>query len=181
MHNAYLRGMDLPIYDEPVEWQVAQSLSQTATAHELEYFAYEPSKKISKAEMEKMLKSICIPDSRIYGNDNVKGLLDYDYFTENNGSEFAVRIVQLRNCFGLKEGEPFTKEMWDYAKRHYIHDMQGTNDMIEFFDMIEQLPEGKQAEFFKWGIQHTLSAAGVVGIGVAAYGTKKDKKNTNIC
>lgn len=89
--------------------------------------------------------------------------------------------MQLRNCFGLKEGEPFTKEMWDYAKRHYIHDMQGTNDIIEFFDMIEQLPEGKQAEFFKRGIQHTLSAAGGVGIGVAAYGKKKDKNNINIC
>lgn len=42
------------------------------------------------------------------------------------------RGTQLKNYFGLKEGEKLTPEMWNYAKRHYATDV-ADNNMRTFF------------------------------------------------
>ena len=49
-----------------------------------------------------------------------------------NTGEIAARGTQLKNYFGLKEGEELTPEMWDYARRHYAADV-ADNNMTQFF------------------------------------------------
>lgn len=70
-----------------------------------------------------------------------------NYFKDNHNSEIMTRFTQVKNYFGLKEGEPVTKEMWEYAKQHYVLDTHMDNNMTDFFNAI--LPE-KLDEFLKW-------------------------------
>lgn len=69
------------------------------------------------------------------------------YFTVLNNTELCARFNQVKNYFGLKEGQPVTKEMWEYAKQHYVLDTHMDNNMTDFFNAI--LPE-KLDEFLKW-------------------------------
>ena len=46
--------------------------------------------------------------------------------------EVAARGTQLKNYFGLKEGEQLTPEMWNYAARHYATDVVD-NNMTDLF------------------------------------------------
>ncbi len=51
----------------------------------------------------------------------------------NSGAaEIMARFTELKNYFGLKEGESLTPEIWDYAQRHYITDV-ADNSMKNFF------------------------------------------------
>lgn len=60
----------------------------------------------------------------------------HSYFAGNvrtpNSGEIVARGTQLKNYFGLREGEQLTPEMWNYARRHYRTDV-GDNNMTEFF------------------------------------------------
>jgi hypothetical protein len=52
------------------------------------------------------------------------------------GMEIAERMSQLKNYFGFKGDEKFTKEHLDYAKEHYIRDTNMDNGMRMFFEGI---------------------------------------------
>ena len=53
-----------------------------------------------------------------------------------SGNEIAERMSQLKNYFGIKNSEPFTKDYLDYAREHYISDTGMDNHMGHFFQAI---------------------------------------------
>ena len=52
--------------------------------------------------------------------------------------EIAERMAQLKNYFGFKAGDLFTKEHLEYAKQHYIQDIGLDNNMTTFFAAITE-------------------------------------------
>lgn len=50
--------------------------------------------------------------------------------------EIAERMAQLKNYFGFKAGDIFTKEHLEYAKQHYVKNIGLDNNMTTFFDAI---------------------------------------------
>ena len=104
-----------------------------------------------------------------FGESGVK------YFKNLNSTEVAARFTQLKNYFGLKEGEPITKEMWDYAKQNYVKDTHLDNTMTEFFNMV--LPE-KLQEFLDWGNKNAPVPATIASS--AAVKELKEKLNSDV-
>lgn len=104
-----------------------------AEAHEYAHFAHEPSTMAPGIDYEWLRKN--------YGDHAV------EYFKDGHNSELMARFTQVRNYFGLKEGEPVTKEMWDYAVKHYIVDTEADNNMTEFFQIVKK---DKLQEFLDW-------------------------------
>ncbi len=51
----------------------------------------------------------------------------------SNPDEIIERMSQLKNYFGFRSGEKFTKKHLDYARSHYIQDTGLDNNMSEFF------------------------------------------------
>lgn len=93
------------------------------------------------------------------------------YAGQGAGSgEIAARGTQLKNYFGLKEGEKLTPEMWDYAKRHYASDVSG--NLEELFRMVNnKSPE--HPLFIKWINKH----APVLGTGITVTGALNSLNN----
>jgi len=58
-------------------------------------------------------------------------------------AEIAERMSQLKNYFGMKSDEIFTKEHLDYAKGHYIKDTGMDNNMHTFLSLITPKTEEK--------------------------------------
>jgi hypothetical protein len=52
------------------------------------------------------------------------------------GQELAERMSQLKNYYGMKGNEPFTKEHLHYAREHYVQDTGMDNYMKFFFQAI---------------------------------------------
>ena len=92
------------------------------------------------------------------------------YFDESNNQELLERFSQLKNFFGLKEGYPITKEMWEFAKKHYRHYIMD-NDMTEFFDAIEP---SKLQEFLNWGNKYAKGIAVPVGVTTAVISSSQN-------
>lgn len=53
----------------------------------------------------------------------------------SKGSEIIERMSQLKNYYGMKSDEQFTKEHLDYARKHYVLDVMD-NGMTNFFQAI---------------------------------------------
>jgi len=62
------------------------------------------------------------------------------------GMEIAERMSQLKNYFGFRGDEKFTKSHLDYARAHYIEDTGMDNSMGLFFQGITPETEGKFIE-----------------------------------
>lgn len=60
-------------------------------------------------------------------------------------AEQTARGTQIKNYFGLKEGQDITPEMWNYAKKYYSKDMGFDNNMTEWFEGVKNIPE-----YLKW-------------------------------
>jgi hypothetical protein len=58
-----------------------------------------------------------------------------EYLT--NPDEIMARMAQLKNYFGMKGDESFTREHLDYAKAHYLEDVGLDNNMTIFFANIK--------------------------------------------
>jgi len=56
--------------------------------------------------------------------------------------EIIERMSQLKNYFGFKGDEQFTKEHLEYARKHYVEDTGLDNNMTEFFAGITAETEG---------------------------------------
>jgi len=61
----------------------------------------------------------------------------------NTPFEEAERMSQLKNYFGFRGSEKFTKEHLAYARKHYIEDTGFDNNMTQFFQVIT--PEKEDA------------------------------------
>lgn len=78
-----------------------------------------------------------------------KGVLTGRYLMGKNpilgSGEIAARGTELKNYFGLKEGEQLTSEMWDYARRHFLTDVQPNRGTRDLFNDVTNKPI-----FLKW-------------------------------
>lgn len=95
---------------------------------------------------------------------------EYKYYTSPTSQEIVARGTQLKNYFGLKEGEPLTPEMWNYAQRHYAADV-ANNNMSTFFKAGNN--KSPNHPFF---LQWLNRNAPVIG-GVTTVGTTLLNKN----
>ncbi len=66
-------------------------------------------------------------------NDNVREEI-LDYFSQPH--EIMERMAQLKNYFGMKGDERFTKRHLDYAKQHYLEDTGMGIQMAPFLEAI---------------------------------------------
>jgi hypothetical protein len=69
------------------------------------------------------------------------------YFSSPN--EFVERCAQLKNYFGLKQGEEFTVEHFDYARENYGKDYGEfwDHDMYAFFSLISDTKKDQVVSF----------------------------------
>lgn len=58
-----------------------------------------------------------------------------------SAEEIAERMSQLKNFFGLKGSEPFTRSHLDYARKHYVEVTGVDNMMSRFFKAITPITE----------------------------------------
>lgn len=103
--------------DRPVQYLGRQASSDIA-AHEFSHYVYEPSNPIPR--------EFFTP---------VEGYTRY--FTKGRSAEVAARGTQIKNYFGLKEGEPLTLEHLKYAAKHFVKDRGYDNGMTQFFQSIK--------------------------------------------
>jgi hypothetical protein len=52
--------------------------------------------------------------------------------------EIAERMAQLKNYFGFKAKDIFTKEHFEYAREHYVKDVGLDNNMTTFFEAVTE-------------------------------------------
>lgn len=64
----------------------------------------------------------------------------------SKAEEIIERMAQLKNYFGFKGGEIFTKEHLDYARVHYVEDVKLNGGMIQLFNAITKETENKFLE-----------------------------------
>ena len=137
------------------EWEIF-SKNNNALAHEFEHFVHSPDNPMPESAVD---PRYITP----YGKRH--------YFTISNNTELAARFSQLKNYFGLKEGEIITPDMWEYAKKHYVEDTGADNNMSDFFNLkIDDLQQ-----FLDWGNKNALTLA----IPIAAGSVLMSNKNEN--
>lgn len=103
--------------DRPAKYMGRQASSDIA-AHEYSHYVYTPNEKLS-TEVFSPVEG--------YGK----------YFRKANSGEVQARGTQIKNYFGLKEGEPVTAEHLKYAAKHFVKDRGYDNGMTEFFKSIK--------------------------------------------
>jgi hypothetical protein len=98
-----------------------------------------------------------------------------EYFTGGtrfpNSGEVMARGTQLKNYFGLKEGEELTPEMYRYAQRHYMTDV-GDNNMTEFFQS-----GNPEYPYFPLFLKWINKNAPMIGVGTTLTGTVLNSTN----
>lgn len=99
----------------------------TATeAHEYSHFVFDPDK---------------LPPMDAYDFDKIpekfKKYYKGDLVDKNRGMEITARGTQIKNYFGLKEGQPITEDMLKYAAENYVKDKGVDNGMNIFFGGIK--------------------------------------------
>ena len=96
-----------------------------------------------------------------------------EYFTGGtrfpNSGEIMTRGTQLKNYFGLKEGQQLTPEMYQYAMRHYVKDVADNNMSHFFISGSNKYPN--HPLFLQWINKH----APVIGTGITLETTLNDK------
>lgn len=106
-----------------------------------------------------------------YGK-NADYLLGKDMSVAAGAGEVAARGTQLKNYFGLKEGEELTPEIWNYARRHYIADVTD-NNMNDLFQAVDtKSPE--YSLFLQWLNKHAPAVA--TGITVTGASNSLNKQ-----
>lgn len=91
-----------------------------------------------------------------YEKEKMAGLLDEEMGYEKakalsfeylrNPCELAERMNQLKNYFGMKGDQKFTKAHLDYAREHYVSDIGLDNNMTTLFQAITPETETKFLE-----------------------------------
>ena len=111
----------------------------TATeAHKYSHFVFDPDK---------------LPPMDAYDFNKIPERFRNYYMGEagrqNRGMEITARGTQIKNYFGLKEGQPITEDMLKYAAENYVKDKGVDNGMNIFFGGIKDYK--KMAEWLtKW-------------------------------
>lgn len=60
-----------------------------------------------------------------------------NYLTHDNFTELKARGTQLKNYFGITDGQPITGDMLKYAAKNYVKDLGFDNNMTQMFSSIK--------------------------------------------
>ena len=115
--------------------KLTDAQAQDVGAHELVHYMYRPSKE-QEAELAYNVRQY------------FKGPEGRNYFRKSRATEQTARGTQIKNYYGLNEGnQDITPAMWEYARRNYVKDTGITNNMSEWLNSVD---ERDISAFVRW-------------------------------
>lgn len=91
-------------------------------------------------------------------------------------TEQLARGTQIKDFFGIKDGQPITAAMLKYAKKYYQAQTGMYNNMKEFFDSITNYD--KAAQWLSYAMGYGIPATITTGIGLSAASNQQDLGET---
>lgn len=120
-----------------------EPLPNNVGAHELVHYMYRPSKEQEAELAYNVRQYFKRPEGR-------------DYFRQSRATEQTARGTQIKNYYGLNEGnQDITPAMWEYARRNYVKDTGINNNMTEWLNSVD---ERDIIAFTKWLSKHSPAA-----------------------
>lgn len=133
--------------------------SSDVKAHEMVHYMYRPSKEQEAELAYNVRQYFKRPEGR-------------DYFRKSRATEQTARGTQIKNYYGLNEGnQDITPAMWEYARRNYVKDTGITNNMTEWLNSVD---ERDISAFVKW-LSNNAPVIATPLIGGAMYGNNDSK------
>ena len=133
--------------------------SSDVKAHEMVHYMYRPSKEQEAELAYNVRQYFKRPEGR-------------DYFRQSRATEQTARGTQIKNYYGLNEGnQDITPAMWEYARRNYVKDTGINNNMTEWLNSVD---ERDISAFVKW-LSNNAPVIAAPLIGGAMYGNKDSK------
>lgn len=130
--------------------------AQDVGAHEMVHYMYRPSKEQEAELAYNVRQYFKRPEGR-------------DYFRQSRATEQTARGTQIKNYYGLNEGnQDITPAMWEYARRNYVKDTGITNNMTEWLNSVD---ERDITAFTKW-LSNNSPAIATPIIGGTMYENK---------
>lgn len=136
--------------------KLTDAQAQDVGAHELVHYMYRPSKEQEAELAYNVRQYFKRPEGR-------------DYFRQSRATEQTARGTQIKNYYGLNEGnQDITPTMWEYARRNYVKDTGINNNMTEWLNSVD---ERDIIAFTKWLSKHSPAIAAPL-IGGTLYDDK---------
>ena len=133
--------------------------SSDVKAHEMVHYMYRPSKEQEAELAYNVRQYFKRPEGR-------------DYFRQSRATEQTARGTQIKNYYGLNEGnQDITPAMWEYARRNYVKDTGINNNMTEWLNSVD---ERDISAFVKW-LSNNAPVIAAPLIGGTMYGNKDSK------
>ena len=133
--------------------------SSDVKAHEMVHYMYRPSKEQEAELAYNVRQYFKRPEGR-------------DYFRKSRATEQTARGTQIKNYYGLNEGnQDITPAMWEYARRNYVKDTGINNNMTEWLNSVD---ERVISAFVKW-LSNNAPVIAAPLIGGTMYGNKDSK------
>lgn len=133
--------------------------SSDVKAHEMVHYMYRPSKEQEAELAYNVRQYFKRPEGR-------------DYFRQSRATEQTARGTQIKNYYGLNEGnQDITPAMWEYARRNYVKDTGINNNMTEWLNSVD---ERDISAFVKW-LSNDAPVIAAPLIGGTMYGNKDSK------
>lgn len=124
--------------------KLTDAQAQDVGAHELVHYMYRPSKEQEAELAYNVRQYFKRPEGR-------------DYFRQSRATEQTARGTQIKNYYGLNEGnQDITPAMWEYARRNYVKDTGINNNMTEWLNSVD---ERDVIAFTKWLSKHSPAIA----------------------
>ncbi len=136
--------------------KLTDAQAQDVGAHELVHYMYRPSKEQEAELAYNVRQYFKRPEGR-------------DYFRQSRATEQTAKGTQIKNYYGLNEGnQDITPAMWEYARRNYVKDTGINNNMTEWLNSVD---ERDIIAFTKWLSKHSPAIAAPL-IGGTLYDDK---------
>lgn len=133
--------------------------SSDVKAHEMVHYMYRPSKEQEAELAYNVRQYFKRPEGR-------------DYFRQSRATEQTARGTQIKNYYGLNEGnQDITPAMWEYARRNYVKDTGINNNMTEWLNSVD---ERDISAFVKW-LSNNAPVIAAPLIGGTMYGNNDSK------
>lgn len=133
--------------------------SSDVKAHEMVHYMYRPSKEQEAELAYNVRQYFKRPEGR-------------DYFRKSRATEQTARGTQIKNYYGLNEGnQDITPAMWEYARRNYVKDTGINNNMTEWLNSVD---ERDISAFVKW-LSNNAPVIAAPLIGGTMYGNNDSK------
>ena len=133
--------------------------SSSVKAHEMVHYMCRPNKEQEAELAYNVRQYFKRPEGR-------------DYFRQSRATEQTARGTQIKNYYGLNEGnQDITPAMWEYARRNYVKDTGINNNMTEWLNSVD---ERDISAFVKW-LSNNAPVIAAPLIGGAMYGNKDSK------